>query len=101
MFSHYLKSAYINALRDKQYLIINVMGLAIALSAVILIALFVRDEISFDKWLTDHERIYKIENTINFPGSPTILGAYTPGPLVPALISNFESENRYGDTYLP
>lgn len=92
MIGHYLKSAYANALRDKQYLIINVMGLAIALSAVILIALFVRDEVSYDKWLTDHERIYKIENTINFPGSPTVLGSYTPGPLVPALTSNFQND---------
>ena len=66
MIGHYLKSAYANALRDKQYLIINVMGLAIALSAVILIALFVRDEVSYDKWLEGHERIYKIENTVTF-----------------------------------
>lgn len=92
MFSHYIKTAYMNALRDKQYLIINIMGLAIALCAVILIALFVRDEFSYDKWLTDHQRIYKIENEVNFPGSPQILSANTPGPLAPALVSNFEND---------
>lgn len=92
MFSHYLKTAYMNALRDKQYLIINIMGLAIALCAVILIALFVRDEFSYDKWLTDYQRIYKIENEVNFPGSPQILSANTPGPLAPALVSNFEND---------
>ena len=92
MIGHYLKSAYANALRDKQYLIINVMGLAIALSAVILIALFVRDEVSYDKWLEGHERIYKIENTVTFPGSPTVLSTSTPGPLAPALVTNFNED---------
>lgn len=92
MIAHYIKSAYMNALRDKQYLIINIMGLTFALTAVILIALFVRDELSYDKWLPNNERIFKIENIINFPGSPTVLGANTPGPLAPALITSFENE---------
>jgi len=92
MIIHNFKSAFGGALRDKQYFTINIFGLAIVLCAVILITLFVRDELGYDKWLTDHERIYKIENTVNFPGSPTVLGAYTPGPLAPVLISNFEND---------
>lgn len=92
MIAHYIKTAYMNALRNKQYLIINIMGLTISLAAVVLIALFVRDELSYDKWLPNNERIFKIENTINFPGTPSILGANTPGPLAPALITNFANE---------
>lgn len=92
MIAHYIKSAYMNAFRDKQYLLINILGLTVAFTAVILIALFVRDELSYDKWLLNNERIFKIENTINFPGTPSVLGANTPGPLAPALISNFETE---------
>lgn len=92
MISHYLKSALRGVMRDKQYFIINVMGLAIALSTVILIALFVRDEVSYDKWLPDYERIYKIETTIKSPGSEPIKTAYSQGTMAPSLNSSFEGE---------
>lgn len=91
MIRHYIKSAKRGALRNKQYLIINVLGLSIALATVILIGLFVRDELSYDKWLDNYESIYKVESTIAVAGSPAVMSAYTPGTMVPALDGNFDN----------
>jgi len=92
MIAHYLKSAYINAANNKQYLAINLMGLTIALSAVILIALFIRDEVSYDKWIPANKQIFKLESTVNNPGSPTIIIGNVPGPLAPSLMTSFPDE---------
>ena len=41
--------------------LINIGGLALGLAACILILLFVRDELSYDDWIPEAERIFKIE----------------------------------------
>lgn len=92
MIQHYIKTALRGILRNKQYFIINVIGLAVALSTVILIALFVRDEMSYDKWLNDYDLVYKIESTIKSPGSAPVKSAYSPGTMAPSLINVFESD---------
>ncbi|MBT6031999.1 MAG: ABC transporter permease, partial [Kordiimonadaceae bacterium] len=92
MLNHYFKSAIRGILRDKQYFTINVLGLAIALSTVILIALFVSDELSYDKWLNDVDRVYKIESINTSPGSEPVKVSYTPGTMAPGLLNNFASD---------
>lgn len=92
MINHYLKSAVRGIMRDRQYFLINVMGLAIALSVVIFIALFVRDEMSYDKWLKDYSRIYKIESITQPPGGEPVKTFFSPGTMAPALKSNFGGE---------
>ena len=59
MFSTHLKIARRNLLKNKLYSIINVIGLSVSLTVCLLIALFVRDELSFDKHFADGERIYR------------------------------------------
>ena len=46
--------------RDKTHTLINVVGLSVSLTACILIALFVRDEYSFDKHFREGDRVYRI-----------------------------------------
>jgi putative ABC transport system permease protein len=60
MLQNYLAAALRNLLRNGVYAIINILGLALGFAAVILIALFVRDEYSFDRFIPDHERIYNV-----------------------------------------
>ncbi|KPK87811.1 MAG: hypothetical protein AMS27_01435 [Bacteroides sp. SM23_62_1] len=60
MFRHYLFNAYRNLLRNPLYTIINIAGFAIGLSACIFIFLWVRDELSYDKYFPDAHRIYRI-----------------------------------------
>jgi putative ABC transport system permease protein len=92
MIGHYLKSTYTNAAHNKKYLVINLVGLTIALTAVILIALFVRDELSYDKWLPANEHLFTLESTVHNPGTPSTHIGHTPGPLLPSLQANFTNE---------
>ena len=62
MFKNYLKIAFRNLIRFKVYSLINVFGLAIGVAACILILLFVRDELSFDKFNKNADRIYRVHS---------------------------------------
>lgn len=60
MFKNYVITALRNLLRHKEYSLINIFGLAIGMASVILILLFVREELSFDSFQTNRDRIYRL-----------------------------------------
>jgi putative ABC transport system permease protein len=60
MLQNYLKIALRNLLRNKVYSFINVLGLAIGISACLVIFLLVSFELSFDNFHPDRERIYRV-----------------------------------------
>ena len=67
MFRNYLAAALRNLVRNKLYAGINIIGLAVGFAAALLIALFVRDEFSYDKWIPGHERTYLLYGTFIIP----------------------------------
>ncbi|MFC1492925.1 ABC transporter permease [candidate division KSB1 bacterium] len=67
MFKNYLKIAFRNILRYKGYSFINITGLAVGMTASILIFLYVQYELSYDKYHENADNIYRIVNQI--PGS--------------------------------
>jgi len=60
MLFNYLKLAFRNISRQRFYAIINILGLAIGLAICLLILLFVKDEMSYDKHHSKADRIYRI-----------------------------------------
>jgi putative ABC transport system permease protein len=58
MLRHYLVAALRNLVRNKLYAGINIVGLAVGFAAAILIALYVRHEVSYDDWLPNSDRTY-------------------------------------------
>lgn len=56
----YLITAFRNIVRQRLYTIINVIGLATALTVCIFIFLFVRNELSYDTFFNGSERIYRV-----------------------------------------
>ncbi len=60
MFKNNFKIAVRNTLKHKSYATINLFGLAIGLAAFAIIVLYVYDEISYDKYHADANRIYRI-----------------------------------------
>jgi putative ABC transport system permease protein len=85
MFKNYLTTALRNLLRHKLYSVINIGGLAIGLAACILILLFVQDELSYDDWIPDAERVFKIELTIPIPGRETLMLGQVPPGIAPVM----------------
>ena len=60
MISSYLKIALRILFRFKGYAVINILGLALGLTSGILILIYVLDEISYDKFHTKADRIYRV-----------------------------------------
>jgi putative ABC transport system permease protein len=85
MFRHYLTTAARNIVRHKLYSFINIAGLALGLACAILIILFIHDETSYDKWVPDGTRLYRLELTQHVPGSPAVDNASVPFPVGAAM----------------
>jgi putative ABC transport system permease protein len=63
MFKTNLKIAWRNLVKDKQFTFINVFGLTAGLACALLIFLWVNDELSYDKFFINDDRLYQlIEN---------------------------------------
>lgn len=86
MYKNYLKIAFRNMLKSKVYSIINIAGLAIGMAATILILLFVQHELSYDKYLKDSDRLFRLSRAwYNDDGEVNLhLGQLAPpfGPLI-------------------
>ncbi len=79
MFRNYLAAALRNLLRNRLYTVISVGGLAVAFAAALLIAIFVGDEFSYDKWIPGAKDAYLVTNTATFKsGHPDISDSTPP-----------------------
>jgi len=68
MFRSYLIAALRNLARNRLYGAINIVGLSVGFAAAILIALYARDEMSFDRFWPDYERVYMLSMDLRIPG---------------------------------
>ena len=50
-----------NLARHKLYSFINIAGLTVGLTCAIFIILFVRDQLSYDRWIPGTENLYRVE----------------------------------------
>jgi putative ABC transport system permease protein len=87
MFRNYLAIALRNIVRHKLYSFINIGGLAVGLTCVIFVLLFIRDELSYDKWIPGTQNLYRIEMAIQLPGRDPLLTSTIPFPM-PAEMRN-------------
>jgi putative ABC transport system permease protein len=69
MLVNYLKIAWRNLQKNKIFSLINITGLAIGLSCFLLIALYVLDELTYDRYNEKADRIYRINSDLRFGGS--------------------------------
>jgi putative ABC transport system permease protein len=86
MYRNYLKIAIRNLLKNKLFSFINISGVAIGLACFLLLALYVKDELSYDRFHTNADRIYRLSRTfLSKDGTASIrLGHAAPpfGPLI-------------------
>ena len=62
MVLHYLRIALRNMIRQPGYDGMNVIGLAIGITCCMLILLYIRNELSYDRFHTHADRIYRVVN---------------------------------------
>ena len=89
MFRNYLSAALGNLIRNKLHAAINLFGLALGLATAILIGLYVRDEVTFERFLPDYPQIYRMQSIdTDTNGRPWVF-ASTPHRLAALLRENF------------
>ena len=79
MIRTYLKLAIRNLAKNKLYSSINIGGLAVGIATCLLLMLWVYDELSFDRFHTKEDQIYKINANFNQNGNRMTWN--TPGPI--------------------
>jgi len=87
MFSNYLKIALRNLWRNKIYSLINISGLAIGMAAIILILLYIKNEISFDRFHENKDLIYRVNLVSDRPEYMEISSIATAG-IGPAMLED-------------
>jgi len=71
MLRNYLVTALRNLGRNWLYGAISILGLAVAFTAALLIAQYVRNEFSYDRWVPGYQHVYKLTGALTQPGQPT------------------------------
>ena len=94
MIKNYFKTAWRNLYKNKGFSAINIFGLAIGIATCLLITLYVWNELSYDKYNTKADRIYRIDGDVQFAGHHWIL-AVTPDPIGAALKKDFPQVEQY------
>ena len=88
MLKNNLKLALRNLWKNKGYSAINIFGLAIGLAVCLLIMLFVLDELSYDRFNKNAERIYRVNTNIKLNGSGFNQQS-TPAPMAGVLMKDY------------
>jgi len=86
MLKNYIRVAVRNLTKHKVHSFINITGLAIGLASFILIFLYVQDEMSYDKYHSKSDRIYRVNSDVKgaeysssmaFPVGETLVSDYS------------------------
>ena len=88
MFKNYFKIAFRNLWRNKGFSAINIFGLAIGLAVCLLITLFVADELSYDKYNVNADRIYRAFSDFKVNGS-VFNDIESPAPMATTLMKEY------------
>ena len=100
MLSNYFKIAWRNLVKRRTFSLINIIGLAAGLASFILIALYVADELSYDRFHKNSNRIYRINTDMVFGGNKLNM-ATSSDPLGATLKKDYPQVEEYVRFYAP
>jgi len=95
MFKNYFRIAARHLRKQKMYSAIKIGGFAMSIAACLLIALYIRDELRYDKNWAYADRIYRITGEYKFEGKLET-GADWPAPMAKALKTDFPEVESSG-----
>ena len=101
MLKNYFKVAWRNMQRNKMNSFINISGLSIGMACVILIVLYVRDELSYDNFLSKADHIFQVNMTTMDNGVKSTTGGNTAPAVGPTLLGSFPEIESYTRIYRP
>lgn len=89
MIQNYIKIAWRNILNNRGYATINIVGLAIGLACCLLIVIYVQNELSYDKYHTNKDRIYRVVHDYKEVGNTEQHQIWGNAPIGDALKADF------------
>jgi putative ABC transport system permease protein len=95
MLKNYFKIALRNFLRHKGYSVINMAGFSIGMACCLLILIYVRHELSYDRYHKDEERIYRIAQDIRTQTSNRVFAPISP-MVAPTLKTDYPQVEQAG-----
>lgn len=111
MLRNYLKIGLRNILKHKGYAFINMTGLAIGIACCLLIFIYVKDELTYDRYHSNGDRIHRVYSQLNFGGadmttsSTSIIGPETFAGEIPeieayARVNSASAIVKHNDDYI-
>jgi len=100
MFKNYFKTAWRNMLHNRTSSLINISGLSIGIACTLLIVIFIKNELSYDRFHRNADRIFQVVLNGNMDGQEFWAGN-TPPPVGAALTSNIPEVESFTRFYKP
>lgn len=98
MVKNYLLIAFRNIFRNKLFSTVNILGLALGIGSALLIFLWVNDELEFDHFHANSDRLYRFMENQKYSDGRLYTFPNTPGPMAPFIKEKFpeiEKATRY------
>ena len=100
MIKNYFKIAFRNLIRNKNYTIINIAGLAAGIAVCVIIFIVIQFETSFDNYHSKKDRIYRVLTEYHHADASDIFyGRGVPLPMPAALKNSFPQIEKVAATY--
>jgi putative ABC transport system permease protein len=94
MINNLIKHSIRSLKRQRAYIIINVLGLSIGITCSLLIALYVINELSFDRYNSKKDRIFRVILNAKISGQE-VTGPYSPAIMGPTVLKEFPEIEDY------
>ncbi|MGC4038808.1 MAG: ABC transporter permease [Chitinophagaceae bacterium] len=101
MFRNNIKIAWRNIKRHKLVSLINMSGLSIAITAVLFIILYIRDEFQYDKFFHNVDHIFQVNMYATDKGVLSATGGNTAPAVTPTMQSMYPEIESYTRIYRP
>ncbi|HZI23697.1 MAG TPA: ABC transporter permease [Chryseolinea sp.] len=95
MYQNYFKTGWRNLSHQKMYSAIKIGGFALGIATCLLIALFIRDELSYDRHYAETERIFRVIKSMDW-GEGQERGVWFESPFAEALKTDFPEVEKSG-----
>jgi len=89
MFGNYFAAALRNLRRNGLYAALTVTGLAVGFASAILIGLYLRHELTYDRFIPGNDRVFLISQTLVSDDKPPFVIDYSSGRLADDLKLDF------------
>lgn len=97
---NYIKFAWRNLWKNKGYATINITGLAIGMTAVLLIGIWVQNQFQFDNFYSNKDNLYRLWNKYEDEGEISMQKS-TSGKAAPALEADFPEVEHTARVFWP